>query len=134
MVYPVAHIPQQLHVLLNRLQALILFRQFPGKLLPFLLQLFRIVWQFLLMGFEETLGGKVGVQFLPVFGGKLLLPCFPADGSVFLVNFLVGSVVGDMGKGGVDGLYPAFRFSDVGLGGKYLPADLIQIGVIISPI
>ena len=56
------------------------------------------------MGFEETLCGKVGVQFLPVFGGKLLLPGFPADGSVFLVNLLVGSVVGDMGKGGVDGL------------------------------
>ena len=76
------------------------------------------------MGFEETLCGKVGVQFLPVFGGKLLLPCFPADGSVFLVNLLVGSVVGDMGKGGVDGLYPAFRFSDVGLGGKYPPLTL----------
>ena len=81
------------------------------------------------MGFEETLCGKVGVQFLPVFGGKLLLSGFPADGSVFLVNLFVGSVVGDMGKGGVDGLYPAFRFSDVGFGRKYLPADLIQIGV-----
>ena len=81
------------------------------------------------MGFEKTLGGKVGVQFFPVFGGKFLLPGFPADGSVLFVNLFVGSVVGDMGKGGVDGLYPAFRFSDVGLGGKYLPADLIQIGV-----
>ena len=64
------------------------------------------------MGFEETLGGKVGVQFFPVFGGKLLLPGFPADGSVLFVNLFVGSVVGDMGKGGVDGLYLAFRFSD----------------------
>ena len=81
------------------------------------------------MGFEKTPGGKVGVQFFPVFGGKFLLPGFPADGSVFLVNLFVGSVVGDMGKGGVDGLYPAFRFSDVSLGGKYLPADFIQIGV-----
>ena len=51
-----------------------------------------------MMGFEETIGGKVGVQFFPVFGGKFLLPGFPADGSVFLVNLLVGSVVGDMGK------------------------------------
>ena len=71
MVYPVAHIPQQLHIRLNRLQSLILFRQFPGKLLPFLLQFFCIKGQFLLMGFEKTLCGKVSVQFLPVFGGKL---------------------------------------------------------------
>ena len=39
------------------------------------------------------------IQFLPVFGGKLLFPGFPADRSVFLVNLLVGSVVSDMGKG-----------------------------------
>ena len=103
MVYPVAHIPQQLHIRLNRLQSLILFRQFPGKLLPFLLQFFCIKGQFLLMGFEKTLCGKVSVQFLPVFGGKLLLPGFPTYGSVLFVNLLVGSVVGDMGKGGVDG-------------------------------
>ena len=76
------------------------------------------------MGFEETLCGKVGVQFLPVFGGKLLLSGFPADGSVFLVNLFVGSVVGDMGKGGVDGLYPAFRFSDVGLAESISPLTL----------
>ena len=36
--------------------------------------------QFLLMGFEKTLYGKVSVQFLPVFGGKLLLPGFPTYG------------------------------------------------------
>ena len=81
------------------------------------------------MGFEKTLGSKIGVQFFPVFGGKFLLPGFPADGSVLFVNLFVGSVVGDMGKGGINDLYPAFRFSDVGLGGKYLPADFIQIGV-----
>ena len=95
MIYPVPHIPQLLHVLLNRLQSLVPFRQFPGKLRPFLLQFFRIEGQFLLMGFEKTFGGKVGVQFFPVFGGKFLLPGFPADRSVFLVNLFVGSVVGD---------------------------------------
>ena len=110
MVYPVPHIPQQLHILLNRLQSLILFRQFPGKLRSFLLQSFRIKGLFLLMAFEKTVGGKIGVQFFPVFGGKFLLPGFPADGSVFLVNLFVGSVVGKMGKRGINGLYPAFRF------------------------
>ena len=81
------------------------------------------------MHLEIADSGIVGVQFVPMGGGKLFLWFLKPDGGIFRMNRLVGFKVGDMGKQGVYLLHAFFLRLHLCPDGNDLPADGIQITV-----
>ena len=81
------------------------------------------------MYLEIADSGIVGVQLVPMGGGKLFLWLLKPDGGIFRMNRLVGFKVGDMGKHGVDLFHALFLRLHLCPDRNGLPADGIQIGV-----
>ena len=79
------------------------------------------------MHLEITDSGIIGVQLVPMGGGKLFPWLLKPDGGIFCMNCLVGFKVGDMGKQGVDFFHTLFFRLHLCPDGNGLPADGIQI-------
>ena len=81
------------------------------------------------MHLEITDSGIIGVQLVPMGGGKLFPWLLKPDGSILHMNRLMGFKVGDMGKQGVDFFHTLFFRLHLCPDGNGLPADGIQISV-----
>ena len=81
------------------------------------------------MHLEIADSGIVGVQLVPMGGGKLFLWLLKPDGSILHMNGLMGFKVGDMGKHGVDLFHALFLRLHLCPDRNGLFADGIQIGV-----
>ena len=124
-----AHIPENLHILLHRRQAFPVLGHLSGKLRPFLVQFLGAVLGSLQMHLEIADSGIVGVQLVPVGSSKLFLWFLKPDGGIFRMNRLVGFKVSDMGKHGVNLLHTLFLRLHLCPDGNGLLTDGIQIGV-----